>query len=104
MNIEVPDIVYWIWGITLAAAILVIVPLALYLLQQTLNAARMIERYLAEMLTAGVGIAGYTAAIPALDNTISVATTILGVAGNINSHAEAIEGVFVARTGGNGVE
>ncbi len=104
MNLDVPDIVYWIWGITLALAIFVIVPAALYLLHRTLNAARMIERYFAEMRDAGLGIAKNTAAIPALDETINVATQILNVAGAINEHSEAIEQVFVTRTGGNGRE
>ncbi|MBI4672591.1 MAG: hypothetical protein HY741_13110 [Chloroflexi bacterium] len=104
MNIQVPDIVYWIWGLTLAIAVFVILPLALYFLQRTLNAARSIERYFAEMRDAGVGIANNTGNIKALDNTISVATQILSVAGSINDHAAAIENTFVARTGGNGRE
>lgn len=104
MNVEVPELVYWIWGITLAIAVFVILPLALYFLQRTLNAARSIERYFAEMRDAGVGIATHTGNIKALDNTIGVATQILTVAGSINEHAAAIENTFVARTGGDGRE
>lgn len=93
----VPDIVYWIWGITLAIAVFVILPATLHLLNRTLNAARNIERYFAEMRDAGVGIATNTSHIKALDDTIGVATQILGVAGQIKDHAATIETVLTAR-------
>jgi hypothetical protein len=99
---EVPDIVYWIWGLTLAIAVFIVLPVTVYLLQRTLNAARNIERYFAEMRDAGVGIAKNTGHIKALDDTISVATQILGVAANINSHAAVIETTMAGRAQGNG--
>lgn len=67
----------WIWTITLAIVSVVVVPLALYLLHRTLRAARSIERYTRDALTAGVGIAGNTAAIAALQDTINGATSLL---------------------------
>ncbi|MEP7198197.1 MAG: hypothetical protein ABI874_00150 [Chloroflexota bacterium] len=100
--IEVPDAVYWIWGLTLAVAVLVVLPLTVYLLQRTLNAARNIERYFAEMRDAGVGIANNTSHIKALDDTIGVATQILGTAGSIKGHTATIGTVLTARAGGNG--
>ena len=99
---DVPDIVYWIWGFVLAVAVLVILPLAVYLLHRTLTAARNIERYLAEMRDAGLGIAGNTANVKALDDTIGVATQILAVASDIKEHSATIEKTLVARAGGNG--
>lgn len=93
----VPTAVYVIWIILLLAAVLVILPLTIYLLQRALNAARNIERYFAEMRDAGLGIAGNTEHIKALDDTISVATEILGAAGEINNHAETIGQVLTAR-------
>ena len=99
---EVPDIVYWIWGLTLAIAVLVILPIAVYLLHRTYTAARGIERYFAEMRDAGVGIAGNTGHIKALDDTIAVATQIIETSGQIKDHTGAIEKTLVGRVAGNG--
>ena len=95
--IEVPNAVYTIWIIVLILAVFVILPLALYLLQRTLNAARGIEQYFAEMRDAGVGIAQNTSHISALDGTISVATQILETAGSINEHAGTIKTTLAGR-------
>lgn len=92
-----PGIVFVLWWITLIVAVVVILPLAVYLLHRTLMAARQIERYLATALTGGVGIAGNTANIAALDSTIAVATDILGSAHAIEEHTGAIEEVLGAR-------
>jgi len=101
-TIEVPDAVYWIWIFVLVVAVLVVLPLTVYLLHRTLTAARNIERYLAEMRDAGVGIAKNTSNITALDDTIAVATQILGTAGSIKEHAATIESTLAARAVGNG--
>jgi len=85
-----PGIVYTLWIIVLAVALLLF-PFIVRLLHKTLIAARHIERYLREMKEAGLGIAGNTGHITALDSTIEVATDILGSAGNINSNAETIK-------------
>jgi len=98
--IEVPTAVYIIWAITLASAVLVILPLAVYLLQRTLNAARSIERYFAEMRDAGVGIAQNTSHIKALDDTIGVATQILQTAGSIKEHTGTIGTALTNRANG----
>lgn len=95
--IEVPNAVYTIWIIVLVLAVFVILPLAVYLLQRTLNAARSIEQYFAEMRDAGVGIAQNTSHISALDETISVATQILETAGSIDDHAETIKTTLAGR-------
>jgi hypothetical protein len=98
----VPDVVYWIWIIVLLVAVLVVLPLTLYLLQRTLNAARSIERYLAEMRDAGAGIANNTSHIKALDDTIAVATQMLETAGSIKSHAATIETTLSSRASTDG--
>lgn len=100
--LEVPSAVYIIWGATLAIAILVILPLTVYLLQRTLNAARRTERYLAEMRDAGVGIAQNTSHIASLDDTIDVATQILDTAGSIREHTATIESTLAGRVQSNG--
>lgn len=104
-EVVVPQAVYILWAILLAVAVLVVLPLVVYLLHRTWQAARSIERYFAEMTTAGVGIAGNTSHIKALEDTIAVATTILGVAGNINDHSQTIKVTLagrVQRASGNG--
>lgn len=97
----IPDIVFWIWGLTLVVAIFVILPLVVYLLNRTYVAARHIERYLAEMRDAGDGIATNTSHVKSLDDTINVATQILGTADSINHHAATIETTLAARANGN---
>lgn len=97
--IVMPQPVFVIWAITLAIAVLVVLPLVVYLLQRTLNAARNIELYFAEMRDAGVGIASNTSHITALDDTISVATQILDTAGSLKDHAATIETTLTARAG-----
>ncbi|MEO6458222.1 MAG: hypothetical protein ABIO92_08100 [Chloroflexia bacterium] len=101
-GVDVPAAVYVIWIIVLAVAVLVVLPITVALLHRTLKAARGIERYFAEMRDAGVGVAGNTAHIKALDNTIAVATQILETAGSINSHAATIETTMATRARSNG--
>lgn len=91
------DAVHVIWLVTLLVVVVVIVPLAIALLHRTLVAAQSIRRYLDEMLAAGVGIAGHTASIAALDDTIKVATSMVEVAGSIESHSGTIASVLAAR-------
>ncbi len=85
-----PVTVYVLWIIVLAVAVLLL-PFIIRLLHKTLIAAKHIERYLKEMKEAGLGIAGNTEHITALNSTIEVATDILGSAGKINSNAETIK-------------
>ena len=93
------DAVHVIWAATLLLVVVVIVPLAVLLLHRTLRAAISIRRYLDEMLAAGVGVAGNTASIAALDETISVAGAMVEVAGNIKQHSATIASVLATRAG-----
>jgi len=91
------DLVHIIWAATLLVVVVVVVPLAVLLLHRTLRAAMSIRRYLDEMLAAGVGIAGNTASIKALDETIGVAGSMVQVAGDIKSHSGTIASVLAGR-------
>lgn len=91
------DAVHTVWAVTLAIVVVVIVPLAILLLHRTLRAALSIRRYLDEMLVAGVGIAGNTASVSALDATIGVAVSMVEVAGSIKSHSATIATVLAGR-------
>lgn len=99
--IAVPTAVYVIWWITLIVAVVIVLPLAWYLLHRAFAAARQIERYAAKTLEAGVGVAGNTANIAALKETIAVATGILGTATAIEEHSGVIEGALASRAGGD---
>ena len=46
LTMTLPGVVYVVWGTVLAVVVVVIVPLAIGLLQRTLNAALSIRRYL----------------------------------------------------------
>jgi len=88
-----------IWITLLAVVAVVIVPLAVGLLRRALRAARNIETYLADMLTAGVAIAGNTAAVPALDQTIDWAVAMKPVADGIEAKTGAVATLLSKRAG-----
>ena len=105
LQAPVPQAVYTIWAITLAIVVVVIVPLAIYLLHRTYMAARSIEQYFAEMAEAGVGIAQNTGHVKALETTIEIATKLLAVAGNIDTHSDTVKTTLAGRAAnlnGNG--
>lgn len=91
-----PQVVYIFWIIILVVAVLIL-PFIIWLLHKVLYSARQIERYLREMKEAGLGIAGNTTHVTALNSTIEVATGILDSAGKINANAETIETVMADR-------
>jgi hypothetical protein len=92
-----PNAVFVIWWIGLIVTLVVFVPLAVYLLHRTWQAARSIQWYAAEALTAAAGVAGNTQHIPALDATIGVASQMLGVAGGIVAKLDTAATVLAER-------
>jgi hypothetical protein len=86
---------YWIWAITLAVITFVVVPVALYWLHRLLKAARMIERYTREMLEAGVGIANNTAAVPALEQTLATAGSLVEASKLLRGGADEVGSLAV---------
>ena len=95
-----PRLVFTIWKIGLAVTLIVFVPLSVVLLHGLWTAARSIQIYAREALTAAAGIAGNTAHIPALDDTIAVASSILGTAGAIEQKLGAAVGILARRAEG----
>lgn len=85
-----------LWLILLIVTVLIL-PYLIHLLHKTWRAARSIERYFKEMEQAGIGIAGNTENIIALDDTIAVASGILGVAGSINGHSDTLKSTLASR-------
>lgn len=92
-----PPAVFTIWWTGLILALVVFAPLSVYLLNRTFVAARSIRRYSAEALTAAAGIVESTKSISALDDTIGVATQILGAAGSVAGKLDTIANVLEER-------
>ena len=86
-----------IWIVTLVVVGVVIVPVAIHYMQRALKAARAIERNLADMLTAGVAIAGHTGAVPALDDTIGSAVAMKPVAESIEAKTGLVATLLAGR-------
>lgn len=89
-----------IWGGLLAVVSFAVVPVVLAYLQRGLDAARQIERFTADILAGGVGIARNTADVAALQETIAAAPLLIERAGGVVSHLDAIR----VRLGGNGAD
>ena len=92
-----PPAVFAIWWAGLLLTFVVFVPLSVYLLHRTWVAARSINRYAAEALTAAAGIAGNTKYIPALDDTIAVGSAMVGVGGQIAAKLDTAATVLAQR-------
>ncbi|MEM9223140.1 MAG: hypothetical protein AAGB11_12155 [Pseudomonadota bacterium] len=92
-----PTFALVIWAVSLIIVAVIIVPVAVGLLRRTIVAAWAIERYLKDMELAGAKIAVHTGAIPALDDTLAVAGTMVGVANDIEEKTEVAKTVLAAR-------
>ena len=88
-----------IWWTGLILTLLVFVPLAVYLLHRTWRAARSIQNYAREALTAAAGIAGNTQHIPALDATLATAAQMLSAAVEVDQKLGTIATVMAQRAG-----
>lgn len=96
-NPIVPPLVYTIWWTGLVLTLVVFVPLAVVLLHRLWRAAREIQLYAREALTAAAGIAGNTGQIGALDETIAVAGQMLAGAAAIEQKLNAATGILARR-------
>lgn len=85
-----------LWAVLLVVTVLLL-PLIVSLLHRTWVASRNIERYFKEMLEAGLGVAGNTEHITALNDTIDVASGILGMAGKIDENANTMKTALADR-------
>ena len=86
-----------IWAAGLAITLLLFVPLSVVLLHRLWRAARSIQLYARDALTAAAGIAGHTSNIPALDHTIQTATAILATASTIEQKLHGATGLLARR-------
>ncbi len=93
-----------IWSGMLIVTVVGVVPAVVGLLRRALAAARNIERYSAEILAGGVGIAGNTANVAALKETIAAAPGLVAGAGSIERHAAAIRSALGSAGDGEGAQ
>ena len=100
MTTDMTTLGFAIWIITLLVVALAIVPVAIHYLRRALKAAWAIERNLADMMDAGVKIAGHTGAVPALDTTIKTAVAMKPVADSIDAKTKAVAELLAGRAGG----
>jgi hypothetical protein len=93
----IPSAVYTVWWVGLILTLVVFVPLAVYSLHRTWRSARSIQRYAAEALQAAAGIERNTRNVGALDDTIAIASDMLGVAGRVERKLDTVAGVLEER-------
>jgi hypothetical protein len=94
-----PNTVFTLWIITVVLALLVFVPLSVYMLASLLRTTRSIQRYARDTVAPAQAIAKNTSAIPALDGTIAVATEMLAAAEGVAQKLDAMANVLEARAG-----
>lgn len=97
---SVPTTVIVIWWIALILTVVVVLPLAVYLLNRTLRAARQIEYYLARARDAGAGIASNTAETRQLDDTLNAAPELLESSERISNGTGVLTRTLVGRLEG----
>jgi hypothetical protein len=91
------DTVFTLWTITVVLALVIFVPLSVYMLASLLRATRSIQRYAKDAVAPAQAIAANTSAIPALDGTIAVATEILAAAEGVAQKLDVIATALEAR-------
>ena len=89
------ETVFTLWMVTVGLALVLFVPLSVYMLASLLRTTHSIERYARDGRAPARAIATHTSAVPALDTTIAVAGEILvaaeSVAHKLDTMASAIE-------------
>jgi hypothetical protein len=97
---NVPTSVIVIWWIALILTAVVVLPLAVYLLNRTLRAARQIEYNLARARESGRGLAANTAATEQLNQTLSAAPALLEPAAGIEQRTGELTRTLTSRLEG----
>ena len=95
------ETVFTLWMVTVGLALVVFVPLSVYMLSSLLRATRSIQRYARDAVAPAQAIAAHTSAVPALDATIAVATEILAAAEGVAQKLDTIATVLEGRAAGS---
>ena len=83
-----------LWWITLIGVIVLVLPIAYYLLDRTFRAARHVRDYTGEILAAAEGIENNMAAASELERLPEVTSRIRGVVANLATGAGDLENSF----------
>jgi hypothetical protein len=86
-----------VWAAGLALTLIVFVPLSVVLLHRLWRTARSIQLYAREALVAAQGIAGNTAQVGALDQTIQTASAMLTTASGIEQKLNGATALLARR-------
>jgi hypothetical protein len=95
------ETVFTLWMATVALALVLFVPLSVYMLASLLRATRSIQHYARDAVVPAQAIATHTSAVPALDGTIAVATEVLAAAEGVAKKLDTIATVLEARAAGH---
>lgn len=93
-----PETVFTLWTVTVVLALVVFVPLSVYMLASLLRTTRSIQQYAREAVAPAQAIATHTSAVPALDDTIAVATEMLAAAEAVAAKLDAVASALEARS------
>ena len=97
-DVSLPPMVFTLWRVTVVLALVLFVPMSVYLLHSLWRAAASVRGYTREALVAARGIETNARALPALDGTIEVATGLLEAAEAVASKLGTVGAVLEART------
>ena len=93
------ETVFTLWMVTVVLALVLFVPLPVYMLASLLRTTRSIQHYARDAVAPAQAIAGHTSAVPALDGTIAVTTEILAAAEAVAQKLDTIATVIEPRAG-----
>jgi len=94
-----PEAVFTLWRVTVVLALIAFVPLTVYMLHSLWRTARSIRTYSREALVAARGIQAGTAALPAANATIGVASELLSAAEAVAKKLDTVATVLEGRAG-----
>lgn len=89
-----------IWALLLLVSYLGVVPVVVVLLRRLLHAAEQIASYTDEIVVSGGGVAGHTAHVADLEQTIAAAPSLLAAADALGQNAATIEAALARRAAG----
>jgi hypothetical protein len=95
-------VVRLLWALLLLVSYLGVVPVVVVLLRRLLHAAEQIAGYTDEILASGGGVAGNTAHVADLQQTIAAAPTLLAAADTLGQNVATIEAALTRRIHGAG--
>jgi hypothetical protein len=89
-----------LWALLLLVSYFGVVPVVVVLLRRLLHAAEQIASYTDEIVASGGGVAGNTAHVADLEQTIAAAPALLAAADALGQNAATIEAALVRRNAG----